>query len=103
MKIFKYDIFCINGTNKIPVNKKLKKETQWDLLNCEIFNSFVKSNSWGLYLIRNPILELILENVFHQFFNIVLSIFIQRIVRNTICTLNSTKPWKEITPDRNDT
>ena len=102
MKIFKYDIFCINGTNKIPVNKKLKKETQWDLLNCEIFKSFVKSNSWGLYLIRNPILELILENVFHQFFNIVLSIFIQRIVRNTICTLNSTKPWKEITPDRND-
>ena len=103
MKIFKYDIFCINGTNKIPVNKKLKKETQWDLLNCEIFKSFVKSNSWGLYLIRNPILELILENVFHQFFNIVLSIFIQRIVRNTICTLNSTKPWEEITPDRNDT
>lgn len=103
MKIFKYDIFCIDGTNKIPVNKKLKKETQWDLLNCEIFKSFVKSNSWGLYLIRNPILELILENVFHQFFNIVLSIFIQRIVRNTICTLNSTKPWKEITPDRNDT
>lgn len=103
MKSFKYGIFCINGTNKIPVNKKLKKETQWDLLNCEIFKSFVKSNSWGLYLIRNPILELILENVFHQFFNIVLSIFIQRIVRNTICTLNSTKPWKEITPDRNDT
>ena len=65
MKIFKYDIFCINGTNKIPVNKKLKKETQWDLLNCEIFKSFVKSNSWGLYLIRNPISKLILENVFH--------------------------------------